>query len=52
MLVEKIKITESLRDYIERLHYESVRYKDLLNVKKIPFCIFDEIVPTYITLET
>ena len=26
----KIPITESLRDYVERLHYEAVRYKDLL----------------------
>ena len=27
---QTIPITEALRDYIERLHYESVRYKDLL----------------------
>lgn len=26
----EIKITEALRDYIERLHYEAVRYQDLL----------------------
>lgn len=38
MLVEKIKITESLRDYIERLHYESVRYKDLLNIVSKDSC--------------
>jgi hypothetical protein len=34
-MIKKIKIQESLRDYIERLTYEEARYKDLLNsVKK------------------
>lgn len=32
-----IAITDSLRDYVERLHYESVRYQDLLSTVRRDF---------------
>ena len=32
-----IAITDSLRDYVERLHYESVRYQDLLGTVRRDF---------------
>ena len=42
-MIKKIKINESLRDYIERLSYEDARYTDLLNsVKKDNNYITDE----------
>lgn len=33
-----IPITPELRDYIERLHYEAVRYKDLLQTVQRDSC--------------
>lgn len=37
-MIETIPITTELRDYIERLHYESVRYADLLNTVRRDMC--------------
>lgn len=34
----KIAITKELRDYIEKLHYEAMRYKDLLNTVHRNIC--------------
>lgn len=38
MSEKRIKISESLRDYLEMLQYEAFRYGDLLNTIKRDFC--------------
>lgn len=36
--MQRIKISTELRDYIERLNFEAVRYKDLLQTVRRDFC--------------
>jgi len=41
-MIKKISITTELRDYLERLNYEEVRYKDLLNTVNRDSCLMTD----------